>query len=53
MTNYYDNVYINNKYSLLASTKYDPIVTNNVDNCINDFYINRKQSNLLKANIKK
>lgn len=49
MTNYYDNVYINNKYSLLASTKYDPIVTNNVDNCINDFYIKQKTIELAES----
>ena len=42
MTKYYDNVYINSKYSLLGSTRYDPIVKSNVDNCINDYYIGQK-----------
>lgn len=49
MTNYYDNVYINNKYSLLASTKYNPIVKNTVDNCVNDYYIKEKTIELAEA----
>lgn len=49
MTNYYKNVYINNKYSLLASTRYDPIVKSNVDNCINDYYIKEKTIELAES----
>ena len=49
MTNYYKNVYINNKYSLLASTRYNPIVKSNVDNCINDYYIKEKTIELAES----
>lgn len=42
MTNHYKNVYVNAKYSLLASTKMKPIVSMNVDKCINDYYVNCK-----------
>ncbi len=49
MTKYYDNVYINNKYSLLGSTRYDPIVKSNVDNCINDYYIGQKTIELAES----
>ena len=42
MTYYFNNVYINNKYSLLASTKYKPIVISNTDKVIDDYYFNEK-----------
>lgn len=42
MTYYFNNVYINHKYSLLGSTKYDPIVKNNVDKYIDDYYMKEK-----------
>ena len=35
MTYYFNNAYINNKYSLLASTKYNPIINGSVDYLIN------------------
>lgn len=42
MTYYLDNVYINDKYTLLGSTKYNPIVKNNVDLYFNDYYLKKK-----------
>lgn len=42
MTYYFNNVYINDKFSLLASTKYKPIVMNNPDKVIDDYYVNEK-----------
>lgn len=49
MTFYYDNVYINDKYSLLGSTKYNPIVKDNVDKCLNDYYMNEKTIELCES----
>lgn len=42
MTNYYKNVYINSKFSLLSSTKMKPIVMDMVDKCIDDYYFDSK-----------
>lgn len=39
MTFYYDNVYIKDKYSLLASLENNPIVKDNCDKVIDDYYI--------------
>lgn len=36
----FKKVYISDKCSLLSSTKYKPIVSDNVDKCINDYYMN-------------
>ena len=45
----YKNVYINNKYSLLSSTRYDPIVKGNVDKCIDDYYLGKKVIELAES----
>lgn len=42
MTYYFNNVYIKDKYSLLASDKYSPIVLNDVDYFKNDYYMGQK-----------
>ena len=42
MTYYYNNVYIKDKYSLLASTKYSPIVKDNVNEVVDDYYMGKK-----------
>ena len=42
MNSYYNNVYILDKYSLLASTKYNPIVKQKVNECVDDYYMNEK-----------
>lgn len=42
MTINFDNVYINEKYSFLGSDKYSPIVLNNVDEYVNDYYLKKK-----------
>ena len=49
MTNYFKNVYINNKYSLLGSTKYNPIVKENVDECFDDYYLKEKTIELAES----
>ena len=49
MTNYYDNVYINDKYTLLASKKYDPIIFGNVDKFIDDYYLGEKTIELAES----
>ena len=42
MTNYYNNVYIKDKYSLLGSTKYNPVVKDNVNIVVDDYYMGEK-----------
>ena len=42
MTINFDNVYIREKYSFLGSDKYIPIVLNNVDEFVNDYYLKKK-----------
>ncbi len=42
MTNYYSDVYINDYYSLLSSSKFNPIILDNVDEFINDYYMGEK-----------
>ena len=49
MTYYFNNVYINDKFSLLASTKYKPIVMNNPDKVIDDYYVNEKSIELAES----
>lgn len=49
MTYYFNNVYINDKFSLLASTKYKPIVMNNPDKVIDDYYVNEKSIELAEC----
>ena len=49
MTYNYRNVYINDKYTLLCSDKYNPIVKSNVDNFINDYYLNEKTIELAES----
>lgn len=49
MTYHYNNVYINDKYSLLASTKYSPIIKDNVDKCIDDYYMGEKTIELAES----
>ena len=42
MTNYYDDVYIKDKYSFLGSLKYNPIVKDNVNEYVSDYYMKEK-----------
>ena len=42
MTNYYDDVYIKDKCSIIGSTKYNPIVKENVNKYVDDYYMNEK-----------
>ena len=49
MTNYYNNVYINDKYSLLFSTKYNPIVKDYVNKYIDDYYLDEKTIELAES----
>ena len=42
MSEYYENVYINDYYSLLGSDKYNPIIKDKVNYFINDYYMNEK-----------
>ena len=42
MNTTYSNVYILDKYSLIGSTKYKPIVMNKVNECFDDYYLNEK-----------
>lgn len=49
MTYYFDSVFISEKYSLLSSDKYKPIVLNNVDEFINDYYIGEKTIELAES----
>ena len=45
----FKNVYINNKYSVLMSTKYKPIVKDNVDNCMDEYYLKQKTIELAEV----
>ena len=49
MTYYFRRVYINNKYSLLSSTKYNPIVKDNVDKSMHNYYLNQKTIELAES----
>ena len=49
MTNYYNDVYINEKYSLLSSCKYNPIVKDYVDKYMDDYYVNEKTIELAES----
>ena len=49
MTYYFNNVYINNKCSLLASTKFKPIVASNSDKVMDDYYFNEKSIELAES----
>lgn len=49
MTYYFNNVYINEKYSLLASTKFKPIVASNSDKVMDDYYFNEKSIELAES----
>ena len=51
MTKKYSNVYINDKYSILSSIKYNPIVKNNVNKIIDDYYLNQKTVELAEAKL--
>lgn len=42
MTYYFNKVYINEKYSFLASDKYSPVIMDNVDEFENDYYLKKK-----------
>ncbi len=42
MTIKFNNVFINEKYSFLGSDKYSPVVLNNVDEFVNDYYLKKK-----------
>ena len=45
----YKNVYIKDKYSFLASTKYKPIVINGVNEYTNDYYLGQKTIELAES----
>ena len=45
----YNNVYINDKYSLLSCTRFNPIVKNNVDMCVDDYYMGKKVVELAES----
>ena len=49
MTYYFDNVYINNKYSYLGNNKYNTIVKDNVDDFVDDYYLNEKTVELAEG----
>jgi len=49
MTNYYENVYIQEKYSYLASNKFSPIIKNNVDKFNEDYYLKEKTTELAES----
>ena len=49
MTYYFNNVYINEKYSLLSSTKFKPIVVSNSDKVMDDYYFNEKSIELAES----
>lgn len=49
MTNYYNDVYIKDKYSLLASKKYSPVVIPNVNKIIEDYYMGEKSIELAES----
>lgn len=49
MTKYYENVYINESYSLISSSKYKPLVTSSVDKYIDDYYIGEKTIELAES----
>ncbi len=49
MTYYLKNVFINNKYTLLGSKKYNPIVTDNVDKLLDDYYVKEKTIELAES----
>ena len=49
MTYNYSKVYINDKFSLLTSSRFNPIVRSNVDNFIDDYYLNEKTVELAES----
>ena len=49
MTYYFNKVYINEKYSFLASDKYSPIVLDYVDEFENDYYLKKKTIELAEV----
>ena len=49
MTEYYNGVYINDKYSLLFSTKYNPIVKEYVNEYVDDYYLGEKTIELAES----
>ena len=49
MTYHFNKVYINEKYSLLGSGKYEPIVKGNTDEFIEDYYLNQRTIELCEA----
>ncbi len=49
MTYHFNKVYINEKYSLLASNKYNPVIKGNTDEFINDYYLSKKTIELCEA----
>ena len=49
MTYHFNKVYINEKYSLLGSGKYEPIVKGNTEEFIEDYYLNQRTIELCEA----
>ena len=49
MTEYYRNIYINDKYSFIGSLKYNPIVKDTVNDYVNDYYIKEKTIDLAES----
>ena len=53
MTYYFNKVYINQKYSLLSSSKYNPIIKNYTNEFIDDYYFNQKTIELCESEYQK
>ena len=49
MTEYYNDIYIKDKYSFLGSDKYNPIVKENVNEFVNDYYMGEKTIELAES----
>ena len=49
MTEYYVDVFIKDKYSLLGSIKYNPIVKESVNDYVNDYYMKEKTVDLAES----
>lgn len=49
MTIYFDKVFVDKKYSFLASDKYSPIIIDNVDEFENDYYLKKKTIELAEV----
>lgn len=53
MTYKFNNVYIADKYSLLGSVKYNPIIKENVDKIVEDYYFGEKSIEIAESKYQK